>query len=70
MAVAANHGNAKIHWGEAWSKTDFETINRPNMTYTLDDPLTAWRTEGVFTGGTAFNGARPRQATSISIQII
>lgn len=47
-STAVSFGNAKIHWGEAWSKTDFEVISNSQLQYVLADPLIAWRTEGNF----------------------
>lgn len=39
-------GNGKIHWGEAWSKNDFDMDVSPNnMSYLTDDPLAVYRTE-------------------------
>lgn len=48
LATASAFGNAKIHWGEAWSKTNFSVLNRSQLTYALSDPLAIWRTEGLF----------------------
>lgn len=48
LSTATAFGNARIHWGEAWSKTDFEVLNNSQMQYALSDPLVAWRTEGQF----------------------
>lgn len=39
-------GNGKIHWGEAWSKNDFDMDVSPNnMSYLTDDPWAIYRTE-------------------------
>lgn len=46
LATGAAFGNAKVHWGEAWSKTDFNMLNNSQVTYALTDPLVAWRSEG------------------------
>lgn len=46
--TAVAFGNAKIHWGEAWSRTDFDVISNSQLQYVMDDPLVAWRTEGQF----------------------
>lgn len=48
LATGAAFGNAKVHWGEAWSKTDFDMLNNSQVTYALTDPLVAWRSEAGF----------------------
>ena len=49
--VAAVVGNARIHWGEAWAKNDFNMLNKSQLDY-LDpsdsnyDPRAKYRSEG------------------------
>lgn len=49
--VASAFGNARIHWGEAWSKANFNMLNKSQMDYVAQGSLgyDAWavyRTEG------------------------
>lgn len=49
--VAAAFGNARIHWGEAWAKGNFNMLNNSQMDYvsagsTSFDPWAVYRTEG------------------------
>lgn len=48
LVSADAFGNARIHWGEAWSKTNFDVLNKSQMDYALSDPRVVWRTEGAF----------------------
>lgn len=53
LATATANGNAKVHWGEAWSKTNFTLPPRSDMAYTAIgdskyDPLAIMRTEAAF----------------------
>lgn len=48
LATATAFGNAKIHWGEAWSKTNFNVLNNSQLGYALTDPRVKWRTEAAF----------------------
>jgi hypothetical protein len=48
LSTAVAFGNAKIHWGEAWSRNDFDVISNSQLQYVMDDPLIAWRTEAHF----------------------
>lgn len=48
--VAAAFGNARIHWGEAWSKNGFSMLNKSQMNYIATgsigyDPWAVYRTE-------------------------
>lgn len=47
LTSAELHGNANVHWGEAWSKTDMQLSPRPEMIYILNEPDTrvVYRTE-------------------------
>lgn len=49
--VASAFGNARIHWGESWSKGDFNMLSKSQMGYlatsaTDYDPYAKYRTEG------------------------
>ena len=49
--VAAAFGNARIHWGQAWSKNDFNMLNNSQMDYMVSgssgfDQWARYRTEG------------------------
>ncbi len=46
LAAAGANGNAKIHWGEAWSKDDFSMLNKSQMGYAQSDADVVYRTEG------------------------
>lgn len=46
LASAGANGNAKIHWGEAWSKDNFDMLNNSQMGYTQSDDNVVYRTEG------------------------
>ncbi|WP_319588761.1 hypothetical protein [uncultured Desulfobulbus sp.] len=39
-------GNARIHWGEAWSKQTFSVDNKSQYGYLSSDPWAKYRTEG------------------------
>jgi hypothetical protein len=51
LAAASQHGNGRVHWGESWSKSDFDMLTKPQSSY-LDntdaeyDPFTKYRSEG------------------------
>lgn len=48
MTDGGMSGNAKVHWGEAWAKSNFNMPPRSQMDYALSDPLVAYRTESLF----------------------
>lgn len=53
LDTAAAHGNARVHWGEAWSQNDFEMLNKSQMSYLVPgdanyDADAIYRTEGQF----------------------
>lgn len=50
LSTAAMQGNAKVHWGEAWSKTNFSVPPRNDMAYITSTPdtLVKYRTEAAF----------------------
>ena len=51
MSFANQGGNGRVHWGESWSKHDFNILSKPQLT-SIDsnsvdyDPLAKYRTEG------------------------
>ncbi len=50
--TAAAFGNARIHWGESWSKGNFNMLNRAQMDYLRPgdpnyDPEAIYRSEGI-----------------------
>ncbi|MEN6625498.1 MAG: hypothetical protein ABFD69_04625 [Candidatus Sumerlaeia bacterium] len=52
--VASAFGNARIHWGESWSKGNFSMLNKSQMDYLIPfnagyDPYAKYRTEGTVT---------------------
>jgi hypothetical protein len=67
LATASAFGNAKVHWGEAWSKTDFDMLNNSQVSYVLSDPdpLVAWRTEGMFNFPNNWNETATYQANRL-----
>lgn len=64
---AAMGGNAKVHWGEAWSKYNFTMLNKSQMNYLSGDAWAKWRTEGVisfpnnWTDGADYDDSPPTQ---------
>jgi hypothetical protein len=51
LGTAAAFGNARIHWGESWSRDNFSMLNNSQMDYLVSsnanyDPLARYRTEG------------------------
>lgn len=57
--AAAMGGNAKVHWGEAWSKNSFNMVNESQLGYLSGDAWAKWRCEGIinFAGGGWNNGS-------------
>ncbi|MFP4380251.1 MAG: hypothetical protein ACLFUS_07095 [Candidatus Sumerlaeia bacterium] len=58
LSTAAQLGNGRVHWGESWSKDDFNMLSKSQSMY-LDktdsdfDPFAKYRSEGKFLfGGT------------------
>ena len=67
MGTAATFGNAKIHWGESWSKDNFDMLNESQVGY-LDpsnanyDQWAKYRTEAkikFFGGGWSWDNTSP-----------
>jgi hypothetical protein len=52
---AGESGNARIHWGEAWSKMDFQIPQKSQMGNLDTDKWITFRTEGKFTGLSGFS---------------
>ncbi|MCE5230420.1 hypothetical protein LLG95_12615 [bacterium] len=52
--IASAFGNARVHWGESWSKSNFDMLNRSQMGYLVPgsvgyDPYARYRSEGTIT---------------------
>lgn len=66
FGTAAAFGNAAVHWGEAWSKSNFDMVNQSQVNY-LDetdddyDPWAKFRTEAkiVFPNSWSFDNTSP-----------
>lgn len=72
FATAAAFGNAAIHWGEAWSKANFDMLNQSQVGYLSladanHDPWAKYRTEAkiVFPNNWSWDSSSPWNAARL-----
>ena len=73
LSPAAIGGNLKVHFGEAWAKSDFTAANKSQMnhldrTHASYDPFAIYKTEGTidFPNSWQFDGTAPYDADRLN----
>jgi hypothetical protein len=69
LGVAGQAGNGRVHWGESWSRGDFDMLTRPQSLYLSKadsdyDPFAKYRTEGNLlfpSSWNVFDPSRPKK---------